>query len=82
MKTYTVEVRTTTGEWTRENEYESYRDAVDAAGMKGGRIVGEREAWRWAVKEQGFEGSYDEWTAQDDEERGEYEDAAAGIATD
>ena len=38
-------------------------------------------AYRYAVASQGFVGSYDDWTAQDADERAEYELGAAGIPT-
>ena len=40
----------------------------------------ERAAYDWAVREQGYEGSYARWLANP-EERAEYETGAAGIGT-
>ena len=40
----------------------------------------ERAAYDWAVREQGYEGSYARWCANP-EERAEYETGAAGIGT-
>jgi len=41
----------------------------------------EREAYEWAVREQGFRGDYNEWLALPPDKRREYEDGAAGIPT-
>jgi hypothetical protein len=38
-------------------------------------------AYKWAVAEQGFEGTYQEWMDMDADERAEYEDGAQGIGT-
>lgn len=38
-------------------------------------------AWKWAVANQGYTGTYEEWLAMDADERAEYEDGAAGIPT-
>ena len=95
MTTYTVEIQgehPPTGEamWYRHSAFRSYRDAVDQADLAHGRvIVGESgkgcmtdaEAHRWAVANQGFDGDYISWSNQDDEERSEYEDGAAGLST-
>jgi len=78
--TYKVEVKAVDG-WTLHSEHDSYRDAVDQADMVHGRVVGDEQAWKWAVNEQGFVGTYAEWQAQDDEERNEYELGAAGISS-
>ena len=77
---YVVEVEAIGG-WTTHSTHESYRDAVDQADMVHGRIVGDMDAWRWASDQQGFDGSYGDWTRQDDDERAEYEAGAAGIPT-
>lgn len=77
---YTVEVKAIAG-WTTHSTHESYRDAVDQADMVRGRVAGDKEAHAWAVANQGFAGTFEEWQAQDDDERQEYELGAAGIPT-
>ena len=82
---YQVTVKAGDG-WTNHSEHESYRDAVDQADMVHGRVfcgtgLSDEAAWKWARDNQGFTGDYAEWTAQDDDERGEYELGAAGIPT-
>ena len=81
MKTYTVSVRTATGEWTTHSTHSSYRDAVDQADLVHGRVDGEACNHGWAVAQQGCHLSYEEWLAQDDDERAEWEAGAAGIPT-
>lgn len=77
---YQVEVKAIGG-WTTHSAHNSYRDAVDQAGMVGGRVVGDEAAWKYAVASQGCDLTYAEWTAQDDDERAEYEAGAAGEPT-
>ena len=36
---WTVEVRTTTGEWTVHSEWSNRKDAIDQADMVGGRVI-------------------------------------------
>ena len=69
------------GVWTIHSEHNSFRDAVDQADMVHGRVRGEDFAYRWAKSDQGFTGTFDEWMAQDDEERDQYENGASGIGT-
>ena len=95
MTTYTVEILVDAVErphlrhevWSRHSSPRSYRDAVDQADMVGGRVtindgITDKEAHRWAVTDQGYEGDYLSWSNQDDKERAEYEDGAAGIPTE
>jgi len=77
---YRVEVKTS-GEYTTHSTHDSYRDAVDQAGMVRGRVAGDEAAWKYAVAEQGFTGDFAEWQSQDDDERAEYECGAEGIGT-
>ena len=82
---YTVEVKVS-NEWIRHSDWDSYREAVDQSDMVRGRVVlatgaTDEYAWRWARDNQGFEGDFLTWQAQDDEERQEYENGAAGIPT-
>lgn len=37
--------------------------------------------WDWAVNEQGYEGSFDDWMRMPADERAQYEDGAQGIGT-
>lgn len=79
---WTVEVRATDC-WTLHSTCDTWRDAVDQADMVHGRIVcptglRDRDAWQYAVRQQGFAGDYDAWTSLDDEERAEYEFGASG----
>jgi len=76
--------------WGYHSSHKSYREAVDQSDMVHGRvIVGEggtgcmtdKEAHQWAVENQGYDGDYLAWSHQDDEDRAEYEDGAAGIPT-
>jgi len=74
------------GGWTRYDEFNSYRNAVDTADMMHGRVRCGRghtntQAWRWAVVNQGFDGDILEWENLDDEERMEYE-VGAGLQID
>lgn len=80
MTTYTVEVKAIGG-WTAHSTHDNYRDAVDQADMVHGRIAGDLAAYRYAVASQGFEGSYEDWTGLDADERAEYESGAAGLGT-
>ena len=41
----------------------------------------DKEAWRYAVAQQGFAGEYGDWLAMSDLERTEYENGAAGNPT-
>ena len=41
----------------------------------------DRDAWAYAVREQGYTGTYEQWCEMDADERQEYEDGAAGIPT-
>lgn len=70
--TYTVAVPAIDGR-TVHSTHQSYRDAVDQADMVHGHIEGDEAAYRYAHDQQGFTGSYQDWTAQDDDERAEYE---------
>ncbi len=80
---YLVEVKSVDG-YTTHSDYDSYRDAVDQADLVGGRVViaatgaTDESAWRHASREQGFDGDFAAWQAQDDAERQEYENGAAG----
>lgn len=38
-------------------------------------------AWKYAVRSQGYEGTFAAWLAMDADERAEYETGAAGIGT-
>lgn len=80
ITTYGIEVRTT-DRWTTHSIDLSYRDAIDQADMMGGRVrlstgLLDTEAHKYAVRACGCELSYDEWSAQDDDERAEWESAA------
>ena len=77
MRTYTVV--THTGD--RHSDHESFRDAADQADMIRGGVAGEHAAYKYARGYQGFLGTFTEWMAQDDDERGEYEAGAAGLPT-
>lgn len=61
--------------------HDSFRDAVDQADMIRGSVDGEKSAYEYARREQGFAGTFDEWLSQDNDERGEYETGAQGIGT-
>ena len=78
--TYTVAVPAIDGR-TVHSTHQRYRDAVDQADMVHGHIEGDEAAYRYAHDQQGFTGSYQDWTAQDDDERAEYELGTAGIPT-
>lgn len=85
MKMYKVEVKAIGG-WTTHSTHDSYRDAADQADMVRGRVacesgLSDEAAWKYAVANQGCDLTYTEWTAQDDDERAEYEAGAAGEAT-
>jgi hypothetical protein len=80
--------------WTRygspcvgyHSSHASYRDAVDQADMIHGLVTSatgmtDKRAWSSAVANQGCELSWDQWQAQDDDERGEWECGAQGIGT-
>jgi hypothetical protein len=41
----------------------------------------EKHAFAWARANQGFAGTFEEWTTLDDDERGAFERGAAGIPT-
>lgn len=41
----------------------------------------EHIAYAWAVREQGYDGTYADWRRLSAAERAEYEDGAAGIGT-
>lgn len=43
--------------------------------------ISNAEAHRWAIKEQGFTGDYQDWIGLSDVERQEYEDGANGVPT-
>jgi len=69
--------------WEYHSTHDSYRDAVDQADMIHGRVVGDTgisdlQAWRWAVLNQGFEGDFAAWQAQNDKDRDAYEQGARG----
>jgi len=71
------------------SEHDSFRDAIDQADMVHGIVwcgcdaqMTDMEAWKYAVKCQGFTGDYAEWSAQDDDERNAYELGAAGYASE
>ena len=85
MNNYPVEVKTDGG-WTLHSTHESYRDAVDQSDMVHGRVLcptgaTDSSAWSYARGQQGFEGDFLGWQAQDDDERQGYENGAAGIPT-
>jgi hypothetical protein len=67
--------------------FNSYRDAVDQSDMIHGSVTvcpnGVKDRWCWelAVANQGCELTWDEWTAQQDDERAEWEMGAQGIGT-
>ena len=44
-------------------------------------ISSEQRAWKWAVANQGFAGTFAEWVAMESDERASYEAGAAGIPT-
>lgn len=80
-----VEVKVN-NEWVTHSKGESYEEAVIQAGIVRGRILcptglPDTEAWKWAVRMQGFTGTYEEWKELNDETRQQYEDGAAGIGT-
>lgn len=90
MTIYTVEIPGDEPRlWTEHSSWISYRDAVDQADLVHGRLlIGNPErrmtdkgAYQWAFAENGFEGTYQDWREQSNEEREEFEDAAAGIPT-
>ncbi len=41
----------------------------------------ENMAWKWAVNNQGYTGTFSEWLEMDADEREEYEQGAQGIPT-
>lgn len=41
----------------------------------------EHEKYRWAVRYQGYEGTFADWQAMSADEREEYDDGAAGVGT-
>lgn len=41
----------------------------------------ENQKYQWAVRNQGYEGTYEQWLAMSADDRQEYEDGAAGIPT-
>lgn len=41
----------------------------------------EMTAWKYAVRSQGYEGTFEQWLAMDADERAEYEAGAAGEPT-
>lgn len=54
----------------------------DVASAKRALSAGEHDqAYRYAVRSQGFTGTYQDWLALADDERAEYEAGAAGIPT-
>lgn len=82
---YAVEVKAIGG-WTRHSEHGSYRAAVDQSEMVHGRVMcgtglSDESAWKYAVAQQGYDGTYADWSGMDDEERQEYETGAQGIGT-
>jgi hypothetical protein len=82
MSEYIVEVQTCVGTWTEHSRHASYRDAVDQADMVHGRVMvgdgetSDRDAWRYAVAEQGYDGDFAAWQSQDDDARDAYEAGA------
>lgn len=78
---FSVEVKAIGG-WTTHSTHAGYRDAVDQADLVGGRVLcndgkTDEQAWKHAVQHQGYDGDFTSWQSQDDDERGEYEAAAA-----
>lgn len=78
--------------WTRvsgeyHSSHASYRSAVDQADMIHGEVIipatgiTDKRAWTLAMANQGCELSWNEWKAQDDDEREEWELGAQGIGT-
>lgn len=76
--------------WTKlgyHSVHASYRDAVDQADMVHGEVIipatGISDKWAWtlAVAGQGCELSWNEWQAQDNDERDEWELGAQGVGT-
>lgn len=41
----------------------------------------EERAWKYAVRSQGYEGTFEQWLAMDADERSEYETGAQGVGT-
>lgn len=41
----------------------------------------ELQAWKYAVAQQGYTGTFEQWLAMDADERAEYEAGAQGIPT-
>lgn len=70
---YEVITTSMTGETQIHSKHESYRDAIDQADMIRGEVAGNKKAFEWAVANQGFTGSYEDWCGLDDDEREEYE---------
>ena len=58
--------------------HDSYRAAVDQADMIRGVVrlgengIFDHDAWRYAVEHEGCDLSWEEWTAQDDDERNQW----------
>ncbi len=82
---YTVQVKAIAG-WTHHSTHDSYRDAVDQADMVRGRVLcstglPDEDAWKHAVRNQGFEGDYAAWSAMDDDERTAFEVGADPAGT-
>ncbi len=78
---YRVEVPVWENKWTLHSVHESYEDAVWQSDTVHGRIVcgtglTDEEAWRYASIHQGYDGTYDDWTRQENEEREQYEHGA------
>jgi hypothetical protein len=67
--------------------HDALRDAhpgceiYDADGIVVDVVADDMGAYKWAVAEQGFDGTYQEWMDMDADERAEYEDGAQGIGT-
>ena len=76
--TYIVEVKSIGG-WTTHSTHASYREAIDQADMVHGRVARDGTAWHYARQCQGCELTYEEWRAQDDDDREQYERGAAGL---
>lgn len=56
-------------------------DGVEVDGEGNPITTSEERAYKWAVANQGYAGTFAEWLALDADERAEYEAGAAGIPT-
>lgn len=83
---YRVEI-TTDGQTSLHSSFDSYRDAIDQADMVHGEVyvinsfgdaISNKDCWRYACDEQGYNETYLSWCCLDDDERSEYESGANG----